>query len=153
MSSKVYTEGTGITVKHDEAIWEQVLSFDLSIVTATFAERNEVYGEQAEMLELECKRFMYLAVVAPDLDLAPTKPIDEYWHQFMMFTILYADFCEQFANEFVHHNPLAGPNHEELFVRTQRMAVALFGQFENKDTWFLPRPATSCRCRNPRERV
>lgn len=133
------------SLEHNESLWDSIQNFDLSIVTQTFAERNREYGDNAEVLELECKRFLYLAATAPELEIAPTKPIDEYWHQFVLFTQLYEDFCDKFVGEFVHHNPIAGPHHKLFFERTQRMVTHLFGNFANRDIWFLPMPATSCR--------
>jgi hypothetical protein len=135
-------------LSHDERLWQEILGHDLSVVTKTFTERNPQYADQAEDLELECKRFMYLATVAPNLDIAPTKPIDEYWHQFVLFTEEYEAFCAKFNGYFVHHNPLAGPDHETIFRRTQDMVVKLFGEFKNRALWFLPMPATSCKCTN-----
>lgn len=139
---------------HDEKLWAKILKCDLSIVTRTFAERNPAYSDDAQTLEIECKRFMYLAAVAPNLDLAPTKPIDEYWHQLVLFTPEYEMFCSAFAGYFIHHNPLAGPDHKAIFQRTQDMVTRLFGKFENAKWWFLPMPATSCKCtKAPRKLV
>ena len=138
---------------HDAALWEQVMEYDMSIITKTFAERQPKYAAQANELEYECKRFMYLACIAPNLDLAPTKPIDEYWHQFMLFTHEYQDFCNKFNGYFVHHNPLAGPDHKTIFERTQDIVTKVFGDFKNKSLWFLPMPATSCKCTNAPVRI
>lgn len=137
---------------HDDQLWQEILDHNLDIVTQTFADRNPHYAGQAKDLEVECKRFMYLATVAPNLELAPTKPIDEYWHQFVLFTNQYEEFCAKFNGYFVHHNPLAGPDHETIFKRTQDMVVKLFGEFKNRALWFQSRPATSCKdfCSSPR---
>lgn len=140
-------------LSHDEQLWQKILGHDLSIVTRTFAERNPHYADQANDLEIECKRFMYLATVAPNLDLAPTKPIDDYWHQFVLFTEEYEEFCVKFSGYFVHHNPLAGPDHESIFKRTQEMVVKLFGEFKSRTLWFLSMPATSCKCTKAFKRV
>ncbi len=135
---------------HDEILWKKILGYDLSVVTKTFAERNSQFAGSATEIEVECKRFMYLACIAPNLDLAPTKPIDEYWHQFVLFTEEYEYFCAEFNGYFVHHNPLAGPDHASIFERTQQMVVKLFGDFKNRSMWFLQMPATSCKCTNTR---
>jgi hypothetical protein len=138
-------------LSHDEELWQEILGHDLSIVTKTFAERNPQYADQAEDLEVECKRFLYLAAVAPNLSIAPTKPIDEYWHQFILFTEEYEVFCAKFCGFFVYHNPLGSPNQKTIFEQTQEMVTKLFGEFKNRSLWFLPMPATSCRgfCKSP----
>lgn len=130
---------------HDRKLWQKILAYDLSIVTKTFKERNKKYSNIACELELECKRFLYLAAIAPNLSIAPTKPIDEYWHQFIMFTTEYQNFCAVTSGYFVHHNPLGGPDHQTIFTRTQDMVTKLFKKFANIDLWFQPIPATSCK--------
>lgn len=95
------------TWKHNEVLWNEIQKHDLSLVTKTFAERNLLYAKDAAVLELECRRFMYLAALAPELELAPTKPIDDYWHQFIHFTENYRGFCTKYTGYFVDHNPLA----------------------------------------------
>ena len=130
---------------HDEDLWCQILRHDLSVVTGTFAKRNPKYAGDAEALETECKRFLYLATVAMNLDMAPTKPIDEYWHQFILFTEEYEAFCHKYAGAFMHHRPLVGPDHEAIFKRTQRLAAKIFGgDFNGIEWWHLPMSATSC---------
>lgn len=129
---------------HDEVLWQSILSEDLSVVTKTFAERHPDYATKAEDLELECKRFLYLAAIAPNFALAPTKPIDEYWHMLILFTEEYSSLCSRFHGFFVHHKPLGDPDQTMLFKRTQEMVSKLFGNFRNRDFWFLPQPATSC---------
>lgn len=138
------TEDVVSSLEHDEALWQEILAYDLGVVTKTFAERNSDFGNQATTLEVECKRFLYLAAIAPEMIIAPTKPIDEYWHQFVLFSIEYEAFCKKFCSSFVHHNPLGRSDQETVFKRTQRMVVHLFGEFREKALWFLPMPATSC---------
>lgn len=137
-----------VGVNHNEELWRRILDYDLSVVTTTFATRHPEYADSARELELECKRFMYLAAIAPTLDLAPTKPIDEYWHQFVLFTETYTNFCAEITGYFVHHNPLAGPDHAKIFSRTQELVQKIFGVFEGLRLWLLPMPATSCKCTN-----
>ena len=129
---------------HDEFLWQEIQGYDLGVVTETFKRRNPEFADQAEILEMECKRFMYLTAIAPNFELAPTKPIDEYWHMFILFTREYTDYCRQFNGSYVHHKPLGADDHSAVFQRTQRIVTELFGTFENHELWFLPMPATSC---------
>ncbi len=133
---------------HDIQLWQDIQSANISIVTDTFARRivrtYPEYDGMANALEHECKRFLYLATIAPNFELAPTKPIDEYWHMFILFTEEYEQFCAQYTDRFVHHKPLGAEKHAEVFERTQRIVTTLFGDFPNRELWFLPMPATSC---------
>jgi hypothetical protein len=36
--------------------------------------------------------------------------VDEVWHQFVLFTTEYTDFCERFFGRYVHHTPNEAPS-------------------------------------------
>jgi hypothetical protein len=136
----------------DQALWDEVLAFDMSVVNEVFADRNEQFGDQADVLEREAKRFLYLCAVEPSMELAPTKPIDEFWHQFILFTKEYQDFGHRFVGSFIEHEPIAGPRHAEIFEETQVLVREHFGEsFEGVSLWKLPKPATSCRGMSKRD--
>jgi hypothetical protein len=35
--------------------------------------------------------------------------VDEAWHQFVLFTSQYVDFCQRYFGEYLHHNPSNAP--------------------------------------------
>ena len=37
--------------------------------------------------------------------ITPTKIIDDAWHEFILFTRMYANFCEEKFGRFIHHTP------------------------------------------------
>lgn len=37
----------------------------------------------------------------------PSDDVDLIWHAHILHTVLYADFCNNLAGRFVHHNPFA----------------------------------------------
>jgi hypothetical protein len=121
-----------------------IMNYDLRLITETFARRNPEFADRAQILEIECKRFLYLAAIIPYLEHAPTKPIDEYWHTFILFTREYTNFCRTVAGAYIHHKPLGAADHQAVFDRTHDLIAALFGDFEHKALWELPAPATSC---------
>jgi len=43
---------------------------------------------------------------------SPSKPVDLAWHEFILFTRDYADFCQQYVGCFVHHVPTQKLRHE-----------------------------------------
>ncbi|MFT5036795.1 MAG: hypothetical protein ACI9VM_000360 [Candidatus Azotimanducaceae bacterium] len=132
------------SISEHQALWEKIQQFDLSVVTDTLARREPKYADSAEALEAECRRFLFMAAIVPELEHAPTKPIDDYWHQFILFTRMYKDFCKDIIGRFVHHKPLGADDHQAVFDRTQGTVVRLFGDFPNKSLWMMPAPATSC---------
>ncbi|WP_433935877.1 hypothetical protein AB3662_14255 [Sorangium cellulosum] len=65
---------------------------------------------EAEALFRELARYLWLV----ESDRTRAYPmfslrVDEAWHQFALFTIEYADFCERFFGRFLHHAPSNAP--------------------------------------------
>ena len=61
---------------------------------------------EAEALFVEVKRHLLLALTLEDraLPVFSTR-VDEAWHQFILFTREYHDFCKRFAGRYLHHSP------------------------------------------------
>jgi hypothetical protein len=51
--------------------------------------------------------------------------VDQAWHQFILFTVQYADFCRKFFGRFLHHNPSNAPKGTEK----RSGAESTFGMF------------------------
>jgi len=66
--------------------------------------------EEAFALLQEVKKYMVIAETHPgwSVPLVSTR-IDEAWHQFVLFTAQYSEFCARYAGHLVHHVP-AGPD-------------------------------------------
>ena len=126
---------TFLPLYHDEALWNKFLAYPLDLVTQTFKEREPEYASIAEALELECRRFLYVTTLAQGRHLVPSVAIDEYWHNFVLFTAEYQDFCAQVAGKFIHHYPIGGPDVEQEFDETRMIVESLFGEFDNSDLW------------------
>ncbi|WP_437970590.1 hypothetical protein WMF04_15440 [Sorangium sp. So ce260] len=78
---------------------------DKLLMNKTVATQHE-----AEVLFRELAR--YLGLVESDRTRAYpmfSLRVDEAWHQFVLFTIEYADFCERFFGRFLHHAPANAP--------------------------------------------
>lgn len=60
-------------------------------------------GQGAEML-VEVLRFLHL-VVWSGKTLTPPQILDLGWHEFILFTRLYATTCEKQFGRFIHHQP------------------------------------------------
>jgi hypothetical protein len=52
----------------------------------------------------DTKRFLYLCAISEE-PLAPTEQIDEVWHNFILYTRDYVDFCDTHFGFFLHHIP------------------------------------------------
>ena len=78
------------------------------------------------------KRFLWLMVSYPNEPLVPTKSIDEFWHNHILFTKAYIQDCQHLAGRYLHHAPSdPGDNVEQLaqqFAHTQQRYQDTFGE-------------------------
>lgn len=79
--------------------------FDLTPVRERFMREYQVSEIAALRLEQECKRYLVLCALSPGESLSMSGPVDQFWHTFILFTRLYAEFCEAVAGRFLHHTP------------------------------------------------
>jgi hypothetical protein len=82
--------------------------------------------DEARALLQEVKKYLVLA----DRDDGRAVPmfsvrVDEAWHQLVLFTAEYADFCARFADRFLHHAPDETPGAE----RTEAPPELSFAEF------------------------
>ncbi len=81
---------------------------------------------EAEALFDEVKR--YLVLTRMDRDVAwqmSSTRVDEVWHQFVLFTREYAQFCDEHLGGFAHHRPSNAPE----LPSTPRRAPPTFASF------------------------
>ncbi|MBX4209462.1 hypothetical protein KW799_02120 [Candidatus Parcubacteria bacterium] len=75
-------------------------------LVARLQRKLELTPEQATALFEDTKRFLYICGLAPTgSGFSPTPIIDEGWHNFILFTKDYEEFCLQFFDRFIHHVP------------------------------------------------
>ncbi len=63
---------------------------------------------RADAMDLEYRRFLYLAHTFPNAGCAPTVDVDTFWHYHILDTVKYAADCEQAFGYFLHHDPYVG---------------------------------------------
>jgi hypothetical protein len=73
-----------------------------SEVVQRFALKNDLPRQQADNLFTELEAFLGKA---SDQFLSPTKEIDDAWHEFILHTQLYGEYCVSRFGEFIHHVP------------------------------------------------
>ena len=70
-------------------------------------------AEEAEALFVEVKRYIVLARSDRTKNWTMhSRRIDEVWHQFILFTKEYGEFCQRYFGNYVHHSPSNAPNGE-----------------------------------------
>lgn len=86
----------------------------------------------SEAVLIEVLRFMEL-VHSIGERLTPSNKVDLAWHEFILFTKLYADFCSLHFDKFIHHYP--GDNHLENKIGFKKLHYHY-----NKHFGFEPNP-------------
>jgi hypothetical protein len=82
----------------------------------------------------EAKRMMYLNVVSRE-STSPSQLIDMAWHEMMLFTKFYHEFCS-FLGMFIHHDPTEGPpDGGRLYDRTKENYEKFFGIKPDNQYW------------------
>jgi hypothetical protein len=83
--------------------------------------------EQADTVEIEYRRFLYLMKMFPHEPTAPLVDVDTFWHYHILDTMKYAADCEQVFGYFLHHFPYVGlrgkEDAEALVQMGERMQV------------------------------
>ncbi len=94
-----------------------------------FKRKIELDDVEAEQLFADTKRYLYLCTVA-DKPLAPPAVIDKGWHEFLMYTKDYQDFCIKHLGKFVHHTPNSTlrPHAVLRISDTSKLAAVHFGE-------------------------
>lgn len=86
---------------------EAVLAYEHEGVVLKLMKNHGMAKEKAESVWMDTKRFLYLCGWKDDksFSMTPTADIDKGWHEFILFTREYRDFCVKNFGEFIHHEP------------------------------------------------
>lgn len=107
--------------------------------------------EYLEMLESdsiqvieEYKRFLQLLIINK-IVLTPSKLVDEFWHQHILNSTEYFQFCIRIAGHYIHHSPHDQKPHSfhlDSFNQTQQVYKKYFGLVPPEKIW--SHVGTSC---------
>jgi len=89
-----------------EASKARIVAFEAPYLESRFLQ----YGlaedsEAAAELFLELKRYLFLSAHASAEMPMMSALVDAAWHQFILFTVEYREFCERVVGSFQHHGP------------------------------------------------
>lgn len=103
-----------------------IMGYDLGPVTRRLAKRGV---PDAEALEAEFRKLSTLWVHHPDAMLAPAAQVDEFWHELILDTRRYRDFCQgAFGAPIEHIADDEGTGMREEFARTLTLYRAHHGE-------------------------
>lgn len=105
----------------DTSVW----SYDLAPITARFSKHGHAAPERVEG---EFRKFAALCVAHPEGGLSPSRLVDTYWHEFVLDTARYRDFCQHAYGAFMDHVPDdAGAGMAVQFEATKALYTQRFG--------------------------
>jgi hypothetical protein len=87
--------------------------------------------EQANAVEFEYRRFLYLMKKFPNDGAAPRSDVDIFWHYHILDTIKYAQDCQAVFGYFLHHFPYLGLRGEDDMVAHERVGERMRELYED----------------------
>jgi hypothetical protein len=100
-----------------------------NLLIKRFCEDNQISEIEAKELFEETKKFLVLCALNKEVSYSPSKEIDEMWHQFLLHSKAYHDFCSK-VGIFLHHEP-SEKSEIEMYARTLKDMEALYGKLNS----------------------
>lgn len=124
-------------------LWTKIMLFDLDHPVSDYcfsirlAKENCWSKSFTEKAILEYKKFMYLAATADEM-VSPSEIVDIVWHQHLIFSKSYKEFCAEIGKYIQHipstHNKDKAVKFKECRTRTLKLYMQTFGE-QPKDIW------------------
>lgn len=82
---------------------EFINQYDFSKIEAALVKRGKT-AEEANIAASHLQAFMTLCAIYPGKTLAAWHLMDDAWHEFIVRTVEYEDFCRMAFGSFLHHD-------------------------------------------------
>lgn len=123
----------------ENPLFAQVVNYENEELVERFKDKLGLDDERARILFKDIMLFLYLCSTRPG-SCSPTAPIDAAWHEFILYTKEYEEFCQVMFGRFIHHVPrsyLSESNQTKGNTwRTFKMAEQCFGALSAN--WDVP---------------
>jgi hypothetical protein len=116
------------------------MAFQFPALIERYEQELDLSSEEAAQLFVGVKQFLYICGFEREKGpWSPPEKIDAGWHEFILFTRQYHEFCIEMFGRFIHHTPYSSSTPEEVrgnSQKTREMAEALFGPLNlNEEHW------------------
>lgn len=102
---------------------------------AKIAQATGVSSNDCDVGLQETLKFLILAAESQEHSCTPSRRVDLVWHEFILFTRLYAKFCHTHFGKFIHHEPAAiGQSCSVPYQHTLELYRRKFGALHS-DWW------------------
>lgn len=79
---------------------------DLGVILIYVAKKHPELSKKLPKLTQQYRMYMFLIGTGLFGSISvPSEDVDQIWHAHILHTVLYAEFCENVAGKFIHHNP------------------------------------------------
>ena len=86
----------------------------------------ETHNTTSEALILETVKFLNL-IHTTNEKLSPSLVVDLVWHEFILFTRYYQEFCMTHFNRFIHHTPSEN-SEKNIYKKTIELYIKHYGK-------------------------
>lgn len=108
--------------------WADSLLEQHPILLYKLSKLSLINQKDSRALFVEVVKFMYLVSKA-DVKLSPSLLVDLGWHEFILFTKVYQEFCHQKLGRFIHHVPDDDqPSNNRAYLKTIQHYIVVFGK-------------------------
>ena len=127
----------------DTQLWDKILKFNLDLPYSDYGFSIRLSSENTWSIDftekaiLEYKKFMFLAATN-DFMVSPSEIVDIVWHQHLIFTKSYEDFCQILGNKIGHYPSTKKRSEVQMFKNavqnTKAKYFEVFGE-QPVDFW------------------
>ena len=110
----------------------QISAYKNPQIVDRLSRANNLDSSEAELLFEDTKKYLYLCAKYPG-KMIPTRALDDGWHNFILFTEDYANFCKENFGRYIHHRPTSpqdsiAERQKIAYQRTLNTAKTEFGE-------------------------
>ena len=99
------------------------------VILEKFEEETHFSRDKTELVAQELKRYLAMSVVNNEVKpMMFSSEVDNLWHDFVLFTKEYQEFCTNYAGEFIHHKPFPK---KERDSKTEQEIILEYDAFVN----------------------
>ncbi len=137
------TNASEVIEKRDTVLasFAEAEAFQAQAVLERFQNEQEIDETRAGLLWRELLRYLTMVDHFPDRKYGMYGPVDGLWHDFVIHTELYQDFCDRFAGRFLHHHPCTtekGAGWRSRYLQFLIDYRLIFGEVPPEDIWSVP---------------
>lgn len=89
---------------------EEVLSYENDGLVRLFSARKQMAIDESKLLFQEMKKLLWFMAqrstdAGPFVMFSEQGILDDYWHEFILITKAYHEFCDTYFGRYIHHAP------------------------------------------------